>query len=561
MKRDESQKIIIYQLLPRLFTNTCDHCMPGGTMQQNSVGKFADINEHVLRRIRSLGATHVWLTGVIEHATATDYSEHGIAPCNKHVVKGLAGSPYAIRDYYDIDPDLAVSVPHRMAEFESLVQRVHDAGMRVIIDFVPNHVAREYASDVRPDDAVDLGACDDKGMFFSPNNNFYYITGQPFEPAGVNIGDYREMPARATGNDCFTASPGNNDWWETVKLNYGIDPWNGSRHFDPIPPTWRQMLHILLYWAGKGIDGWRCDMVHMVPVEFWQWAIPQVKQVNPALIFIAEIYDPSLYHAYIDQGGFDYLYDKVTLYDTLIDVTCHHAPARRITQCWQAVEGLQQHLLNFMENHDEQRLASQQLCGDPWRAWPAVVVSATLRGAPFMLYAGQELGEPAADAEGYSGHDGRTTIFDYWSIPTLRRWLTGHSTAGERRLRAAYRKLLRVCNDEPALGTDGGFFDLMYVNEHTMDANSQYAYLRYHSDTRTMVLIVANFADHDADVQVVIPQHALTCAALPAGGYEAVDLLTGDTACAVLGDSLGQPFPVHVQAHQVAMWKLTPARG
>ncbi|MBQ9577694.1 MAG: alpha-amylase family protein [Muribaculaceae bacterium] len=549
----EMKKVIIYQLMPRWFTNCKENCVPNGSIRQNGVGKFNDIDEGKLRSIKSLGATHVWYTGVIEHATATDYSRQGITPCNPHVVKGKAGSPYAIRDYYDVCPDLAVKVKNRMAEFEALVERTHRAGLKVVIDFVPNHVAREYASDVKPAGVQDLGEGDNPMMFFDPNNNFYYITGQEFTPVGVNLGDgeqaYREFPARATGNDCYTASPSRDDWYETIKLNYGIDPWNGSTHFDPIPPTWTRMLDILKFWTAKGVDAFRCDMAHMVPVAFGHWAIAQIKAINPQVVFIAEIYDVALYHQYIHEGGFDYLYDKVTLYDTLRGILCDGWPASDLTRCWQTVEGIGQHMLNFLENHDEQRIASRQFLGDPFKAMPALVVSATMSPCPFMLYAGQELGEPAADAEGYSGMDGRTTIFDYWSVPTLRRWHQGKPTADERRLRSMYRKLLRLCNSKKTLA-GGAFFDLMYANQETLDTSRQYAYLR-HCDGE-MTLVVANFGDQVVDTAVIIPQHALDCAQLPHGNYNCEELLTGETRTASL--SAQTAVNIHIGPHEATIW-------
>ncbi|MBQ6167865.1 MAG: alpha-amylase [Muribaculaceae bacterium] len=550
-----NKKMIIYQLMPRWFTNCREHCVANGSIRQNGCGKFNEIDEEKLRSIKSLGATHVWYTGIIEHATATDYSRQGIAPCNPHVVKGKAGSPYAIRDYYDVCPDMAVKVQNRMAEFEALVKRTHRAGLNVIIDFVPNHVAREYESDAKPAGLSDLGEGDNPMMFFDPKNNFYYITGQEFAPNGVDLGSgkdaYREFPARATGNDCYTASPNRDDWYETVKLNYGVDPWNGSTHFYPIPPTWTKMLDILLFWAAKGVDAFRCDMAHMVPVAFWQWAISEVKAQYPGIIFIAEIYDVGLYHRYIHEGGFDYLYDKVTLYDTLRGILCHGWPASDLTRCWQTVEGIGDHMLNFLENHDEQRIASRQFCGEPWRALPALVVSATMSRCPFMVYAGQELGEPAADAEGYSGHDGRTTIFDYWSVPSLRRWHQGKPTTAERRLRAMYRKVLRLCNSEKTLAR-GAFFDLMYVNQDTLDTRHQYAYLR-HCDGE-MTLVVANFSDKEVSTSVRIPQHALDCAQMAHGNYDCHDLLDGETSKVVL--SPDTMLPVHIEPHSAICLKL-----
>lgn len=553
MKKEK--KTIIYQLMPRWYTNMNEHCVPDGTIQQNGCGKFNDIDLSKLRSIRSLGATHVWYTGIIEHATTTDYSSEGIAACNPHVVKGKAGSPYAIRDYYDVCPDLAVNVPKRMAEFEALVERTHLAGLKVIIDFVPNHVAREYESDAKPAGVQDLGEGDNPMMFFDPRNNFYYITGQEFSPNGVDLGSgkqaYREFPARATGNDCFTASPNRDDWYETVKLNYGIDPWNGSTHFDPIPPTWIKMLEILKFWTSKGVDGFRCDMAHMVPVEFWHWAIGQIRKISPNIIFIAEIYDVALYRSYIEYGGFDYLYDKVTLYDTLRGILCNNWPASDLTRCWQTVEGIGDHMLNFLENHDEQRIASRQFCGDPFRALPALVVSATMSLGPFMVYAGQELGEPAADAEGFSGHDGRTTIFDYWSVPTLRRWHQGKPKTSERLLRSRYRKILRLCNSENTLA-QGQFFDLMYVNQDTLDTSRLYAYLRHFDGEMTVV--VANFVDHAIDADIRIPQHALDCAQMPHGSYYCMNLLTDETQTVALASDT--TLSVHVDAYDAILIKL-----
>ncbi len=500
-----SGKIVIYQLLPRLYTNTCSTCIPSGDIDINGVGKMNDINAARLKEIKALGATHVWYTGVIEHATAVDYSDHGIKPCNPHVVKGKAGSPYAIRDYYDIDPNIAVNVDKRIDEWKRLVNRTHRAGLKVVMDFVPNHVAREYGSDACPRSVQDLGEGDDTGMFFSPTNNFYYITGQPFAP-GFDLGQgkdaYNEFPARATGNDCFTASPGVNDWYETVKLNYGVDPWNGSRHFDPIPPTWHKMLHIMLYWASMGIDAFRCDMVHMVPVEFWHWAIAQVKAAHPGIIFIAEIYDTALYSSYVNHGGFDYLYNKVTLYDSLFNILKYNTSTHDITRCWQQLDFMGDHMLNFLENHDELRLASPQFCGNAAAGRPALVVSAMLDRSPFLLYAGQELGERGIDAEGFSGEDGRTTIFDFWSVPALRKWFTGKASTRAIDLRDYYARVLKLCNSEKAIA-QGGLFDLMYVNPHLV---RQYAFLRHQDDS--VLLIVANFASEDVTVGINIPHHA-----------------------------------------------------
>lgn len=508
-------------MLPRLMGNRSANAVPNGSITENGCGKFNDITSPVLQEIASLGVSHVWYTGVIEHATATDYSKYGIPPFTKSIVKGQAGSPYAISDYYDVDPDLAEDVPDRMKEFENLIKRTHDAGLKVIMDFVPNHVAREYRSDAKPAGTPDFGEGDRKDWFFARDNNFYYFPGEQFRIDGEPAPGYSENPARATGNDCFTPAPGKYDWYETVKLNYGIDYSDGSRHFDPIPDTWIKMLDILLYWASKGVDGFRCDMAHMVPVEFWSWAIGKVKEQYPHLIFIAEIYDVSLYRDFIHRGRFDYLYDKVTLYDTLRGIECCGVRADALTGCWQTVDDIRGNMLNFLENHDEQRFASTQYASDPMRVVPSLVVASTISTSPVMVYAGQELGERAADAEGFSGLDGRTTIFDYWAVPALRSWMA-HILDGKRlpsemrKVRQLYKRILNIAASEPAVA-EGGMHDLMYANGCSagVDPAKHYLYLR--GDGKQLLLIAVNFSDTEADMEVVIPGHAFEHLSIPVG--------------------------------------------
>lgn len=562
MEKTDELKPVIYQLLPRLFTNYTSDPVPDGTIEQNGSGKLNLITSTVLKQIRELGATHVWYTGVIEHAHTPDYTKYGIPRHNSHVIKGKAGSPYAITDYYDIDPDLAVEVDRRIDEFEKLIARTHRAGLKVIIDFVPNHVAREYASDHLPAGVEDLGHGDNREMFFSPANNFYYITRQQFAPIGVDLGygkdAYVEFPAKASGDDCFTAFPGKNNWYDTIKLNYGYDYGDHSRHYDPTPPTWLKMLNILRYWAAKSVDGFRCDMAHMVPVDFWRWAIPQVREVNPDIIFIAEIYDVGLYRKFIYTAGFDYLYDKVNLYDSLRAIETANHSAATLTSCWQTVDGIAPHMLNFLENHDEQRFASIQYAGDAARVIPSLVVSAMISTGPFMIYAGQELGEPAADAEGYSGHDGRTTIFDYWSIPTLRRWLNhgrcdGQLSDKEQWLRSMYRRILTLCNTERAI-REGKFFDLMYVNYENprLNPHRHFAFLR--ADGDELLVITVNFSDEEANVEINIPAHAFDYLDLRRGNVVATELLTGQESVKTISDTT--PFATHIPSHGAVIWKI-----
>lgn len=532
------EKIIIYQVFTRLFGNQVLTCKTNGSIDENGCGKMDNFTEQALAEIKKLGTTHIWYTGVIAHATQTDYTRYGLSKDHPAVVKGKAGSPYAIKDYYDIDPDLAVNVDKRMEEFEALVARTHEAGMKMIIDFVPNHVARQYKSLAKPEGVKDLGEDDDTTVSFSPNNNFYYIPGEELK-GDIDLydpeaGRYTEKPAKATGNNKFDAWSNRTDWYETIKLNYGVDYYNNTGcHFSPIPNTWTKMLDILLFWASKGIDGFRCDMAEMVPCEFWGWAIPKVKENHPDIIFIAEVYNPQEYRNYIFNGHFDYLYDKVGLYDTLRAIISNSASATAITGCWQSINDIQSHMLNFLENHDEQRIASEYFAGNAHKAFPGMIVSACMNTNPVMIYFGQELGESGMDTEGFSGRDGRTTIFDYWSIDSIRRW-TNHGrfnthllNTKEKGIRNFYKTLLTICNEEKCI-SHGAFFDLMYVNMNgwQMDEHKQYAFLRKYEDE--VLLIAVNFGNMNMRVAINIPEHAFQYLSIPQmENIKVKDLLTG----------------------------------
>lgn len=515
-------KMIVYQLMTRLFGNKAAVNKTYGTIQENGVGKFNDIDMTALKGIRELGVTHVWYTGVLEHAVLTDYTQHGIPLDDADVVKGRAGSPYAIKDYYDVNPDLAINVKERVQEFEQLIDRTHQAGLKVVIDFVPNHVARAYKSEAKPAGTKDLGESDNKTVAFAPNNNFYYLPGQSFKvPAGYHAlgnnpfptkdGKFEETPAKVTGNDQFTSSPGVNEWFETVKLNYGIDIQNGRKtYFDPVPDTWNKMRDILVFWANKDIDGFRCDMAEMVPVEFWSWAIPQVKEVNPGIVFIAEIYNPDQYGNYIQTGKFDYLYDKVLLYDTLRLLLKGERKSTDIHTIQQRLKGINQHMLHFLENHDEQRVASKFFAGDPWKAAPAMVISATLDRGPVMIYFGQEVGEPGKGTEGFQGEDGRTTIFDYWGVPEHQKWMNNGKFDGallspeQKQLRQFYTDLLNLAAKNPALNV-GEYIDLTAYNIATGNFNDKvHAFLRYNDTER--LLILTSFNDKERTAKVQIPE-------------------------------------------------------
>ena len=523
-----------------------------------------------------MGFTHIWYTGVIRHATQTNFSSYGIPTQHAEVVKGKAGSPYAITDYYDVDPDLAENVELRLTEWERLIERTHKAGMKVIMDFVPNHVAREYHSVCKPAGVRDLGEDDDTNMHFSTGNNFYYAWGdldledvrrskpefKLFSEKDAKIYEpYEESPAKATGNDRFDNRPGCNDWYETVKLNYGVDYCDAggrSSHYEPVPSTWGKMTDILLYWASKGVDGFRCDMAEMVPTAFWAYATQILKAKYPHIVIIGEVYDPSQYRNYV-KAGFDYLYDKVGMYDCLRGVVRGERPAASITHEWQVVDDIRDHMLYFLENHDEQRIASDFFCGDAEKAIPAAAMSLFFQKNPFMLYSGQEFGERGMDKEGFSGVDGRTTIFDYWSPETLAHAYEEavspkmrHQSEEGKALAVKYRHLLRLANEEKAL-REGDTFDLMYVNPWSdhFDPHRHFAFLR--KKDNEVLLVVLNFSQDARNLGVCIPGHAFDYLRLLEEEVTVKELVSADKLKVSLKrDGI---FPVSIEANGVRIYK------
>ena len=511
-QQQQSQKLVIYQLLVRLFGNCQTSPVLNGTMEENGVGKFNDISDKALEEIKLLGATHVWYTGILEHATMTDFSSYLIQPDDWRLVKGRAGSPFAIKDYFDVSPELAVNINDRMVEFEQLISRTHKQGLRAIIDFIPNHVARNYHSESVDGKNNFFGGDDDCAVPFHPQNNYYYILDQSFAPPAdyfplgmESFPDeqkiYIEAPAKVTGNNVISANPGTNDWFETVKLNFGIDIFNGhSRYFDPIPKTWLYMKEVLLFWTKKGVDGFRCDMAEMVPVEFWSWVIPQIKMLNPDVDFIAEIYQPDQYRNYIDNGRFDYIYDKAGLYDKLCAVLKGDAPAEEISACIEKTSDFSHQMLCFLENHDETRVASKHFVRNAWAAIPAMAILSTVNKGPVMVYFGQEVGETADERAGFGGGNGRTTIYDYWNVPELQKWVNKGAFDGaalsssQLMLRNYYQQLLNIANRNEAV-VHGGFLvandDIEVEEESTAKSKFLYAYYRYTEAQK--LLIIVNF--------------------------------------------------------------------
>lgn len=514
-------KVIIYQMLPRLWGNIGGENIKNGTLKDNGCGKFSSIDTISLEYLRSLGVSHVWYTGIIRHATAED--SDGCTPSSADWVKGRAGSPYSITDYYDVNPYLADEPENRMEEFHKLVERTHAAGLKVIIDFVPNHVARDYgrfaAAHPAPTGMAALGESDDKSVHWKDSNDFFYYPGIPLA-LPIQDQTYMEMPAMASGNS-YTSSPGVNDWYDTIKLNY----------CDTHTETWEKMYDIVNFWAGQGVDGFRCDMVELVPQAFFKWLISRIKKDRPDLLFVAEVYQKTLYSKYIREIGFDLLYDKSGIYDTLRAIVEKNAKdsgvpvedwqsAKRITWNWQSLGDLQPYMLNFLENHDEQRFASDFFGCDARNSYAALYTALYMNNAPFMLYAGEEVGERGMDNEGFSGRDGRTSIFDWWapsSLTRLYKYIHGEKkalTPEEETMLDTYRKALKFAAEDNAV-SKGTFYDLCYCNYASDGFNSDrhFAFLRDFEDET--LLIVCNFSKNDADMKISIPEHAFNWMKMP----------------------------------------------
>ena len=522
----QTKKPIIYQMLPRLWGNDTASPVRNGDLEENGTGKFSDIDTNTLEYIKWLGCSHVWFTGIIRHSTLA--SEHGCTPSHPQFVKGKAGSPYAICDYFDVNPYLADNPSDRMLEFENLIQRTHEHDLKVIIDFVPNHVARDYGKGPEASPKNRLGKNDDKTVHWRHSNDFFYYPGESLrlpKPCPEGIQPYVEYPAMATGNNCYTPEPGINDWFETIKINY-CDDYND---------TWEKMYEIIEFWASKGVDGFRCDMVELVPPQFFKWLIERIKKTNPELIFIAEVYKKDLYSEYIRNVGFDYLYDKSGLYDTVRAIVEKNAnddgmpvelwqSTTGITRNWQSLGDLQPYMLNFLENHDEQRFGSDFFGKRPEDTMAALAVSLFLNTAPFMVYFAEEVGERGMDHEGFSGCDGRTTIFDWWSIDSVKR-LRSVITNGsyklldverlvasgmdiqEARLFVKFASALKIASTDSAI-INGTTYDLCYCNYGSdgFNKDKHFAFLRDYEEH--IVLIAVNFSDNDAKMKLTIPEHA-----------------------------------------------------
>ncbi len=587
-----SHKTVIYQVFTRLFGNTNTTNKPWGTLEENGVGKFSDFTDKALQEIRDLGITHIWYTGIPHHALIGDYTAFGISDDDPDVVKGRAGSPYAVKDYYNVNPDLAQDPANRLEEFKSLIDRTHKNGLRLIIDIVPNHVARKYEGSNNPEGVRDFGADDDPSVEYRRNNNFYYIQGKSFsvpepkddyKPLGGKAhpladGKFEENPAKWTGNGSRLAQPGFYDWYETVKVNYGVKP-DGSKDFPglpdnyskknyhdhfrfwkdkEVPDSWKKFREIALYWINMGVDGFRYDMAEMVPVEFWSYMNSAIKTENPDAFLLAEIYNPQEYLNYIHLGKMDYLYDKVELYDTLKNIMQGKGSTDNLVPLQNGHAEIEHHLLHFLENHDEQRIASPGFLGNAEAAKPGMVVSATISTSPTMVYFGQEVGEPGAENAGF-GQPTRTSIFDYVGVPHHQRWMNegkfdgGRLSNDEKSLRDFYKRLLSLTLESRALM--GEYKEIHIHNrQHTHWYNDRVlSFVRWSENQK--LIIINNFdANETFGFVLELPVEIAAAWGFKDGSYSLSEKLYGSISpVLIMKDGLGK---VRVDLRPLESWIL-----
>ena len=506
-------RAVIYQLVVRLFGNTNETRKKDGRLEENGVGKFADIDDRALASLKALGVTHLWLTGILRHATLTDYAAYGLPADPADVVKGRAGSFYAVRDYYDVSPDYAVDPGKRHEELDALLDRIHRAGLKVMMDLVPNHVARGYASTLKPE--TDFGRADDTTQFFSPSNNYFYLVeprGQMLEltkpphwnPEGARFsGRFAKEdgspghPPKATGNNVTSPRPSADDWYETVKLNYGRSFVDGASSYSPIPDTWKKVDAILAHWQARGFDGFRCDFAHYIPREAWSYLISRAKERDLESLVIAEAYEDI---EGMLSAGFDAVY-HFEAYNLLKRVYTGEAGVRDIEAfLGSGTDEQRARFVMYLENHDERRIASpivrgrgtgERGFGSANAAKQLAPIMFLSSRGPVLLYNGQEVGEDGSGDEGFGGEDGRTTIFDYGAMPAMARWVNGHAydggrlTESERNLRRYYGDLLRVAGD-PRIASGS--------HAHLIVTDEVYSFGRFLPDAGSILVVVANFA-------------------------------------------------------------------
>lgn len=589
---NKPKKDVVYQVFTRLFGNKNTTNKPWGTIEENGVGKFNDFTDKALQEIKKLGVTYIWYTGVPHHDVIRDYTKYGISNDDPDIVKGRAGSPYAVKDYYNVNPDLAVNPAKRLEEFQALINRTHKNGLKVIIDIVPNHIARNYHSLSNPKGVTDFGAEDDTSVEYARDNNFYYIPGKSFkvptsdtyrplngERNPLSDGKFSENPAKWTGNGSRQAKPDINDWYETVKVNYGIKP-DGSKDFPElpagydtkdykvhyefwkdkdVPSSWKKFRDIALYWTAKGVDGFRYDMAEMVPYEFWSYMNSAIKMKNPDAFLLAEVYNPKEYRNYINLGKMDYLYDKVETYDHLKAIIHGSAMPDPLSDIQKDMQDIEHNMLHFLDNHDEQRLASPEFAGTPEKGKPMMVVSATISTSPTMIYFGQEVGEDGKEDAGF-GKPSRTSIFDYIGVPHHQRWMNGGKFDGgalsqsEKDLRDFYKRLLNFTIKSDALM--GKYQEIHTLNRNETKAYDAgiYSYVRW-SDKEKLIIVVNFSWVTTSHFELKVPDDVIKTWKLNDGLYTVKEQLYGSSAQLKVIDGMGT-IHVNIKPSESFIFKL-----
>ncbi|MCP4884089.1 MAG: alpha-amylase, partial [Flavobacteriales bacterium] len=349
------------------------------------------------------------------------------------------------------------------------------------------------------------------------------------------------------------SQPDQNDWYETVKINYGLRP-DGTKDFDSlpegfekmdhkahfefwqdkmVPDSWIKFRNIALYWLEKGVDGLRYDMAEMVPVEFWSYLNSSIKIQYPDALLLAEVYNPGLYRDYIRLGKMDYLYDKVGFYDSIKHIMQGHGWTDHIPKVQEEVFDIEHHMLHFLENHDEQRIASPDFTGFAEKGMPAMVVSTTISTSPTLLYFAQEVGEPGAEDAGF-GSATRTSIFDYIGVPNFQGWTNngkfdgGGLSESEKELRSFYKKLLSFTIKSEALM--GKYQEIHYYNKDQNNAYDHriFSFVRWSENEQ--LVVISNFdSQNHYELDLWIPEEIITSWKLEDGMFKLEDQLSIDT--------------------------------
>ncbi len=501
-----NSNVVIYELPVRTY-------LAKGAHEENT-GKLSYLTIEVLKEIKELGVDYIWIAGILENANPKIV--------DPDVVKGDAGSFYAIYDNWDISSQVG-----NLDEFDALIERAHSIGLRVLIDFIPNHTARVHKTDVVCKEEIDFGKGENPNENFSLDNNFYYLgSNSTFVPPKTSLpgvdgffdmdifmpGIQFESPARVTGNNVLSALPQYHDWYETVKLNYGLNLFSDGKPFIGASKTWKQMLDVAIYWLNKGVDGFRVDVTHGVAVEFWYYFINEVRKVQPNAFFVAEAFeeDPIKSTGFSLEKLFDAGFDSVLngpmywnlrrqalLSQNMNSSTYYHSPGSR-----KSILDNGYSFTHYMGNHDEVRLASSffapSLESRVDRAWLGLAYSiyAALLPGNFLIHGGDEFQEEASLPGVFGGYDGRTSIFDFVYQPQTRTWLYEERPHWMINFREMYRRLFSLKKRIPFnikhSTSNPTFIDLMKINDSKNISKWVSAYVRFFNNERYLVVMNAD---------------------------------------------------------------------